>query len=75
MFPGDIEKIGIRVPDFEIAGTQLMDKIDDTVLQVNCGESEDEGGDVIDQRIGVALELRGVVNSRVNLPQNLIVGP
>ena len=75
MFPGDIEEIGIGVPDFEIAGAQLVDEIDDTVLEVNCGESEDEGGDVVHKRIRVSLELRGVINSGVNLPQNLVVGP
>jgi hypothetical protein len=53
----------------------LVDEIDDTVLEVNCGESEDEGGDVVHKRIRVSLELRGVINSGVNLPQNLVVGP
>jgi len=74
LFPGDVEEIRIGETDLETVRPELVDEIDNAVLEIERGETENEGRDRVDKIVRISRKLGSRINARMDLGEDLIVG-
>ena len=74
MNPGQIEHVGRSITDFVAGMSELIDQINDTVLQIDLWQTQNEGGDSIEQVALGVWEFRNDTNAVINLFEDFVVG-
>lgn len=72
--PTDGHQVRVRVADLESRLSELIDEVDDAVLEVNLGQTQNEWRNGVEQRAGTVWHVALDPYAMVYCVQNLVVG-